>query len=222
MKRFNVKMIAFDFDKVFVRDKSSWNRIKKNLGVPNIWPALQAGYMSVKEEKTLGVTLLRDGDLRRVDFVRLARSARLEPHVTEVVTKLFEMGKKQYVITLSPAIYAKLVMNEIHPRAFSGDNGGVHGETVLFDDKDRFVDTFSYPNDDHQLWSESSKLDKVAVIGLVQKKYGLKWDDILFVSDGFDTGASYAYRTVGYNHTDGSLKTVAEIIDLRQLLNIVA
>ncbi len=223
-----VKRVVFDLDGVLISEKASWGMIKRRHGIAETYGLFMRGRISLGETLGFMEAEARVAGLRRSDFIDAAREVPLQEHAKEVVLELHRRGIGLDIATFSPTIYAKAVAERIHPEAFlrrviafGPMPMNVYGRTVVFDSEGRYVSTFAYPNGAGEAWENLRDLNKKIIIDTIAKRHGLKGENILFVSDGGDTEASHYYPTIGFRHDGNSMRTIAEISDLRELLMFV-
>ncbi len=224
----DVKRVVFDLDGVLIKEKSSWSSMKRIHNIPEVYPLFRRGKISLQESLGFLESAAKDVGLCRSDFVSAANTAPLEDHASEVVERLNAEGVGLDIATFSPTIYARVVANRIHPRAFLRPvisvgpvPMNVYGRTTVFDSQGQYVSTYAYPNGAGQPWENQRDLNKKIVLDTIAARWRIESGNILFVSDGGDTEASLYYPTIGYKHAGDTLRTIAEISDLRDLLRFV-
>ncbi len=227
MQPHEVRRVVFDLHGVLIKEKASWAMLRRAHGVPELYPLLKMGLQQGELRSFLDAEVCAAG-LTRDDFVKAANAVELNEHVQEIVETLHLMDIGLDIATFSPIIYENIIANSIHPHAFLTPTVSIghvpmniYGSTVIFDSRGKYVTTFVYPNDQEGPWSPAVNIRKKVVLDDIAAKYKLEKENILFVSDGFDTEASLHYPTVGYRHDSGTLQTIAEITDLRELLRFM-
>ena len=227
MQPHEVKRIVFDLDGVLIKEKASWVMLRRAHGIPELYPLLKRGLQQSELRSFLDAEV-RAAGLSREDFIKAANTVELNEHVQEIVGTLHLMGIGLDIATFAPIIYAKIIATRVHPQAFLNPAASIgcvpmniYGSTVIFDSQGRYVTTFVHPNDQEEPWSPAVNIRKKVVLDNIAAKYRLDKENILFVSDGYDTEASLHYPTVGYRHDSGTLQTIAEITDLRELLRLI-
>jgi hypothetical protein len=223
-----VKAVVFDQDGVLVGRRGAWERIRGPNGSAQLYRLLRKGVLDLSEVRDIYEAGMRERGTCREDFIKAAREAELEKHAQEVVKELYDKGKKLFIVTLAPSIFARVIAERLHPEAFLRQNASawqvpmnVHGNIALFDSRGLFVSVVSYPTGARQPWEFRGEINKRLVLDGIRERHGWHTEELLYVCDGYDTEVSRYYPTVGYRHTSGTLHTVAEITDLRELLRLV-
>lgn len=223
----HIKMVNFDMDGVLIKGEAAWALLRGGKKAIAAYRAYLSDKLSLTEARDLYCHEMRLIGLRRDEFINAAQGVELEEHAQEVVDDLHKRGIMTGIITLAPTIFARVVASRLHPKAFlarsatvsSSQPMNVYGNTPVFDSQGYFVETFSYPTETGEPWENATDMSKRKVLDHLARKYDLEMDQMLFVSDGHDRVSPH--RTVGYRHTTGTMQTVAEISDLRELLRFV-